>query len=159
MAAVSSDIDQDSTDFKKQLLDLKESTKKDADHIWRNIFPEKVIQLNKIIKSDILSLDEANMKAVVAAGALPFDINSCHTDESVASTSETSATSLKRKVDGNGSDGEMDIKRLKGTPVYQFTCGPVHCNFALDKIAATIKPLANELMEYTTQVFPVLVTI
>ena len=63
----------------------------------------------------MLSLDETNMKAVVAAGALPFDTNSSHTDESLASTSETlPATSLKRKVDGNGSDGEMDIKRLKG---------------------------------------------
>ena len=63
----------------------------------------------------MLSLDEANMKAVVVAGALPFDNNGSHTDESVASTSETlPATSLKRKIDGNGSDDEMVLKRLKG---------------------------------------------
>lgn len=37
--------------------------------------------------------------------------------------------------------------------MYEFSCGPVHCNSALDKIVTIIKPLANEQMDYATQVY------
>lgn len=59
----------------------------------------------------MLSLDEANMNAVVAAGALPFEINGSHCIDN-ATPLDTASTSIKRKNDDN--DSEISSKRTKG---------------------------------------------
>lgn len=128
--SVGSSADNEKTD---NLLDeFKAQSKKQGEHLVKEVFPKKVLELTALLDSDKLSLSRLPEFSVGLNIPIP---------DGVSTNCELS--SKKRKLN------EIDTA---GTPVFALPGGTVAINPLVAEIIDIIKPLAIELVSYANQI-------
>jgi proteasome activator subunit 3 (PA28 gamma) len=121
-----------------QLNDYKTQVKKQAETVFRDIFPKKILELNALLESDILSL-----KRLADIGVklnIPVPEPKLVEQEPIAK---------KRKADCLNDTNDNDVQ---GTQVILLPNGLLPINGMIAELIGLVKPQAIELIGYANQI-------
>lgn len=113
---------------------FKAKTKKEAEKVVRNLFPEKVIALN-----DLLESEKFSMKRLTQVNS---KINVPVPEPSSANHNSSEPARKKRRSDSTSND-----TAVTGTPVYSLPGGSVFCNEHIVEMVDAVKPLICDLID------------
>jgi len=115
---------------KGKLTDFHESVRQEAEDSVKNFFPDRVFELDKLLKSEMLSKD--NMEKVQKAVVMPVHKNDTLND--------VEPTHKKRKT-ADGHDAHVPKHASSGFQVH------IPCNKYLLQVIEVLKPKIQTLME------------
>lgn len=116
----------------KNVEEYKNRVKKEAEVLVKDVFPNKVVFLDNLMRTEQLSMNSVSNFVV--------DLNVPHPSNCLVENDGPSAKKLK--LDNS----------LEGSKVYALPNGEVACNEPLSKLIDQVKPLLRDLIEHANQI-------
>ncbi|ELU10146.1 hypothetical protein CAPTEDRAFT_149100 [Capitella teleta] len=118
----------------EQLDGFKAKCKKDAEHLVKNLFPQKVVHLNELLTSEQFSM--------VRLDNIAEEVNIPYMEPVILDNDGAPLSKKRRKSETNN-----DAVVVQGTPVHILPNGKAPCNKYISELCAIIKPLIRELID------------
>jgi len=121
----------------EQLEQFKDSLKDEAEHVIRDLFPAKILEINALISSKQFELQR-----------IPeFDVDCGIPVPDVIPASELNCVGNNMSTATHGDDSVV-----MGTKVYGFTNGMVNSNRKITELVEIVKPIVREAVEYVNKI-------
>jgi len=124
-----------------EVTEYKNQCKKQAETVFREVLPKKLLELNAMLESDMFSL--SRIQEYVADSKLSIPVP----DPKITDLDEPASKKRKSDCLNDKSDTE-----LQGTAVILFPSGMIPVNKMISEVIDVVKPQAVELIGYANQI-------